>query len=138
MLRHFIDNFTDTSLENFLSELQKCIINDEYQNSFKTFKYTRITKNNLYKAIENYKNNGTIFYSNKGRARPLEPGIPNRGPAVHYLHSNLTSTNTGITIKRIGEIKIGQYYDSLGKNIKGVVPNGLYKLEFTVYYEKHF
>ena len=112
MLKYFIDNFTDTSLENFLSELQKCIINDECQNSFKTFKYTKITKNKLYKAIENYKNNGNIFYS------------------------KLTSNNTGITIKRIGEIKIGECYDSLGENIKGVVPNGLYYLEFTFYYEK--
>ncbi len=46
-----IDDFTDTSLENFLSELQKCIINDECQNSFKTFKYTKITNNKQYKVI---------------------------------------------------------------------------------------
>jgi hypothetical protein len=114
MLKYFINNFTDTSLENFLSELHECIINDECQNSFKTFKYKKITKNKLYKAIENYKNNGNIFYS------------------------KLTTNNTGIAIKRIGEIKMGECCVPIGNNIKGVVPNGWYHLEFTVYYDKQF
>lgn len=106
-------SYFDTSLAVFLSKLHNCIAEDNIQNSFKTFRYPILFyKNKLYKAIEAYKNNGTIFYS------------------------ELITKNPEFTIKRIGEINMFEYCTHLGKNIKGVSLTGTYYLEFTVYYEK--
>lgn len=101
----------DTSLEDFLSNLYDCIISDEIQNSFNCYEYKELNdKNALYEAIENYRNNGTIFYS------------------------QLITDHPEINIKRIGEIHMGENYDFNGRL---AYHNGSYHLKFTVYYEKN-
>jgi len=102
----------DNSLEDFLSELENCIVNDNIENSFQTFHYYRIKKNKIYKAIENYKKNGTIFYT------------------------NILSNNPGLIIKHINVICLYEIYEPIGENIKGVAPTGTYCLKFDVFYEK--
>lgn len=125
--------FFDTSLKDFLSELNKHIKSDynekksiktlEYNVrknvyadigniSFIKFVYHKINKNKLYMAIINYEKNGAIFYSK----------------------NNIN--NSEFIIKSIKDIKTSANYVSLGENIKGVIKDGTYNLEFTVYYEK--
>jgi hypothetical protein len=104
------EDSTDTSLEDFLFNLYAIIIGDKIQNSFHNFEYETLNhKNKLYQAIESYRNNGTIFYSEYFTDYPE------------------------INIKRIGEIKGGEHVDLRGR---GAYPNGTYYLKFTVYYEK--
>jgi hypothetical protein len=105
-----IEESADTSLEDFFWSLYAVIIGDKIQNSFHNFEYeTLYHKNKLYQAIESYRNNGTIFYSEFVNDYPR------------------------INIKRIGEIKGGEHVDLRGR---GAYPNGTYFLKFTVYYEK--
>lgn len=107
----FKDDSLDTSLEDFLSDLYDCIINDKIQNSFNDYEYKILnTKNALYKAIESYRDNGTIFYS------------------------KLISDHPEINIKSIGEIRMGEHNDFKGRL---AIPNGSYHLKFTVYYDKN-
>jgi len=101
----------DNSLEEFLSSLYACIIGDKIQNSFLNFEYEVLNyKNKLYQAIELYKENGKIFYSK-------------------YIDNYPT-----ISIKRIGEIKLGENVYCEGR---GAYHDGTYHLKFTVYYEKN-
>ena len=98
---------TDTSLEDFLSTLYVIIVTDKIQNSFHNFEYKTLNhKNQLYQAIESYKNDGTIFYS------------------------KLIYDYPEITIKYIREINMGEHVDLRGR---GAYPNGPYFLKFTVY-----
>ncbi len=108
ILRKIVD-MMDTSFENFLSKLYTCIMRDKIQNSFQDFEYTTFYKNKLYKAIESYKNNQTIFYA------------------------DFLAKHPEINIKRIGEIKIGEHVYYKGR---GAYPTGTHYLKFTVYYEK--
>ena len=101
--------FTDTSLQDFYTNLYNEIYESKIQNSFIDYNYPRLnTKNKLYKAIEAY-TNGTIFYS------------------------KFLTDNKGINIKKIGEIKLGDNHYFKGK---GAYPDGTYHLQFTVYFEK--
>ena len=100
----------DTSLEYFFTELHMHIFGSKIQNSFWDFKYPKInSKNQLYLAIESYKNNGTMFYSNFVRDHP------------------------GVRIKRIGEIHLGENCYTKGR---GAYHDGTYFANFTVYFEK--
>ena len=100
----------DTSLEDFLLSLYENIIEDKIQNSFHSYEYKILThKNNLYQAIETYKNNKTIFYS------------------------KIMTDYPEIYIKYIREINIGEHVHFRGR---GAYPNGTYFLKFNVYYEK--
>ena len=105
----------DNSLNTFLEELNTRIHDDTIQNSYITFEYKELDhKNKLYNAIEDYKNKGSIFYS------------------------ELIENNDYI-IKRIGDIKMHEIYKTCcenGKMCKCVVPTGKYYLQFTVFYEK--
>ncbi len=101
---------TDTSLEDFLSELFYSINNDNVQNSYKVYNFGSLNyKNQLYNALEYYKNHKTIFYSN-------------------YI-----SEYPSINIKRIDNIKMGPICNYEGRR---AYESGKYYLRFTVYYEK--
>ena len=102
-------NEIDNSLEDFFSSLYDFINNDEVPNSFKDFNFTLNYKNKLYYAIESYKDNGTIFYS------------------------NFITEYPGINIKRIGDIVMGPKFSFRGRL---GYKNGKYYLKFTVYYER--
>ncbi len=100
----------DTSLEDFLSTLYKYIINDKIQNSFQDFEYKLLFhKNKLCKAIESYRDNGTLFYSDFMTKYPE------------------------INIKSIRNIKMGEHLYYKGR---GAYPTGTYYLKFTVFYDK--
>ena len=102
--------FTDTSIEEFLSSLYTCIQKDTVQNSYNIFEYKTLqSKNKLYKAIESYKNNQTIFYS------------------------KFITDYPEINVKSIKDITMNERVTCKGK---GAYPNGTYYLKFTVYYEK--
>ena len=101
---------SDTSLEDFFKDLNMHIFGSKIQNSFWDFKYPILNnKNQLYQAMESYKNNGTIFYS------------------------KFLTDNPGVKIKRISEIFLGENCYCEGR---GAYHDGTYFLNFTVYFEK--
>lgn len=108
--KHIIQYDTDTSLEDFFIDLDMHIVGSKIQNSFWEFTYPILnSQNELYQALESYKNDGTTFYS------------------------KFVIDNPGIKIKRIGEIHLGENCYTKGR---GAYHDGTYFLNFTVYFEK--
>ncbi len=107
-----IFGMNDTSLDDFLSSLYDCIMNDKIQNSYHDFNYTQMNgKNKLYKAIESYKNNETLFYA------------------------DFLTKHPEINIKSIRNIRLGEHINR-SLTIRAAYPTDTYYVEFTVYYEK--
>lgn len=111
--KQIIQYDTDTSLEDFFTNLHMHIVGSKIQNSFWDFKYPLLNhKNELYQALESYKKSpamGSMFYS------------------------KFVTDNPGIKIKRIGEIHLGENCYTKGRC---AYHDGTYFLNFTVYFEK--
>lgn len=112
---------SDSSLDDFFTDLYNQISTSEIQNSFIDYKYSNISPTSkLYKNIELYKNQGTNFYS------------------------KFMTNNPNINIKRIGRIRFGEIiYDDLESDFLEtksrrlvVTHTGKYYLTFTVYFDK--
>ncbi len=99
----------DSSLIDFFKELRTCITNDDIENSFHTFEYKLLKKKNqLYKAIESYEENQSIF-------QMYVPEIKRIGDIIQYEHTSYTPSDS--PSKRCVMYKNGTYY-----------------MKFTVYY----
>lgn len=110
MLALFQRMMGDASMNDFFNELHTRILAESVPNSYWEFKYSRLgQKTELFKALETYQNDGTVFYS-----------------AFMVKHPD-------VNIKRIGEIRIGHNVYFKGRC---AYPDGTCCVRFTVYFEK--